>query len=110
MFSTDTSKYDANDGSNLISRKILCAELWRREDSMLEVACALLGDMRRNRNQSQLGPHTTSNIESFLRHNSAHKLFQDMRSLPSFASYFDVSVENTIAQTNAEKHMLSSII
>ena len=33
-----------------------------------------------------------------------------MRLLPSFASYFDVSVENTIAQTNVEKLMLSSII
>ena len=33
-----------------------------------------------------------------------------MRLLPSFASYFDVSVENTTAQTNVEKLMLSSII
>ena len=33
-----------------------------------------------------------------------------MRLLPSFASYFDVSVENTTAQTNVEKPMLSSII
>ena len=48
--------------------------------------------------------------ESSLNHNSAHKIFPDMRLLPSFASYFDVSVENTIAQTNVEKLMLSSII
>ena len=54
FFSTDTSKYVANDGSNLISRKILCAELWRREDSMLEVVCALFGHMSTNRNQSQI--------------------------------------------------------
>ena len=54
MFSTDTSKYDANDGSNFISRKILCAELGRREDSMLEVVCALFGHMSTNRNQSQI--------------------------------------------------------
>ena len=33
-----------------------------------------------------------------------------MRLLPSFASHCDVSIENTIAQTNAEKIMLSSII
>ena len=33
VFSTDTSKYDANDGSNLMSGKILCAELWLSEDS-----------------------------------------------------------------------------
>ena len=48
--------------------------------------------------------------ESYLHYNSANTIFQDMRLLPSVASYFDVSVENTTAQTNVEKLMLSSII